>query len=72
MARNNFKEAYDYECLHVEFQRKYYEEINSIIEEQGKIEVNCDFCNAHYAFDKIDATQLMVTEVAVTTSPKIH
>lgn len=29
-ARNNFKEAYDYECLHVEFQRKYFEEINSI------------------------------------------
>jgi len=48
------------------------EEINSIIEEQGKIEVNCDFCNAHYAFDKIDAAQLLVTEAAVITSPKIH
>ncbi|MDI1362349.1 Hsp33 family molecular chaperone HslO [Methylotenera sp.] len=48
------------------------EEINSIIEEQGKIEVNCDFCNAHYAFDKVDAVQLMVTEAAVITSPKIH
>lgn len=48
------------------------EEINSIIEEQGKIEVNCDFCNAHYAFDKIDAAQLMATEAAVITSPKIH
>ena len=48
------------------------EEINSIIEEQGKIEVNCDFCNAHYSFDKLDAAQLMVTEAAVITSPKIH
>lgn len=48
------------------------EEIHSIIEEQGKIEVNCDFCNSHYAFDKIDAAQLMVTEAAVITSPKIH
>ncbi len=48
------------------------EELNSIIEEQGKIEVNCDFCNAHYAFDKIDAVQLMVTEAAVITSPKVH
>jgi molecular chaperone Hsp33 len=47
-------------------------EINNIVEEQGKIEVNCDFCNAHYAFDKIDAAQLMVTEAAVITSPKIH
>ena len=29
-VRNNFKEAYDYECLHVEFQKKYFEEINRI------------------------------------------
>jgi molecular chaperone Hsp33 len=48
------------------------EEINNIVEEQGKIEVNCDYCNAHYAFDKVDAAQLMVTEAAVITSPKIH
>ncbi|WP_029144021.1 Hsp33 family molecular chaperone HslO [Methylotenera mobilis] len=48
------------------------EEITSIIEEQGKIEVNCDFCNAHYSFDKVDATQLMVTEVATKASAKIH
>ena len=48
------------------------DEINSIIEEQGKIEVNCDFCNSHYSFDKIDAAQLMVTESAVITSPKVH
>jgi molecular chaperone Hsp33 len=48
------------------------EEIDSIIEEQGKIDVNCDFCNSHYAFDKIDAAQLMVAEASVITSPKIH
>lgn len=48
------------------------EEINNILEEQGKIEVNCDYCNAHYAFDKVDAAQLMLTEGAVITSPKIH
>ena len=48
------------------------EEINSIIEEQGKIDVNCDFCNSHYVFDKIDAAQLIMAEVTVITSPKIH
>jgi molecular chaperone Hsp33 len=48
------------------------EELTSIIEEQGKIEVNCDFCNAHYSFDKVDATQLMVTEVATKPSVKLH
>lgn len=48
------------------------DEINNIVEEQGKIEVNCDFCNAHYAFDRIDAAQLMATETVVITSHKIH
>jgi len=48
------------------------EEITSIIEEQGKIEVNCDFCNAHYSFDKVDATQLMVSEVTTKAHPEVH
>ncbi len=34
------------------------DEINSIIEEQGSIEVDCQFCNAHYRFDKVDAIAL--------------
>lgn len=48
------------------------DEITSIIEEQGKIEVNCDFCNAHYSFDKVDATQLMVSEVTTKARPEVH
>ena len=48
------------------------DEITSIIEEQGKIEVNCDFCNAHYSFDKVDATQLMVSDVATKARPEVH
>jgi len=48
------------------------DEISSIIEEQGKIEVNCDFCNAHYSFDKVDATQLMVSEVTTKAHPEVH
>lgn len=48
------------------------DEITSIIEEQGKIEVNCDFCNAHYSFDKVDATQLMVSEVTTKAHPEVH
>lgn len=48
------------------------EEIKSIIEERGNIEVNCDFCNALYTFDKVDAAQLMVTEAVIITSPEIH
>jgi molecular chaperone Hsp33 len=49
------------------------EEIMSIIEERGNIEVNCDFCNALYTFDKVDAAQLLVSEAAVVTpSAEIH
>ncbi len=49
------------------------EEILGIIEERGNIEVNCDFCNALYTFDKVDAAQLLVSEAAVVTpSAKIH
>ena len=49
------------------------EEINSIIEERGNIEVNCDFCNTLYTFDKVDAAQLLVEEVATSpASSKVH
>ncbi|BCM24755.1 Hsp33 family molecular chaperone HslO [Methyloradius palustris] len=45
------------------------EEINSILSEHGKIEVNCDFCNAYYAFDKVDAALLLKADV-VPEAPK--
>lgn len=48
------------------------EELTSIIEERGNIEVNCDFCNTLYTFDKVDAAQLMVTDTVIITSPEIH
>lgn len=48
------------------------EELTGIIEERGNIDVNCDFCNAHYTFDKVDAAQLLVTETVIPSSPKIH
>jgi molecular chaperone Hsp33 len=48
------------------------EEIESIIAEQGKIEVNCDFCNAHYAFDSVDAEQLFASEINTPSSKTKH
>lgn len=48
------------------------EEIQSILAEQGQIEVNCDFCNTHYAFDKVDATQLLMTPAAAPSKPNVH
>jgi molecular chaperone Hsp33 len=34
------------------------EEVESILEEQGAVTVNCEFCNLAHAFDPIDAAQL--------------
>lgn len=48
------------------------DEITGILEEQGKIEVNCDFCNTHYQFDKVDAAQLMVSDVTAQGSKEVH
>lgn len=48
------------------------DEIASILEEQGKIEVNCDFCNTHYQFDKVDATQLLAADHSTKAGKEIH
>jgi len=48
------------------------EEVNSIIEEQGRIDVHCDFCNKEYVFDQIDAEQLFTNEIVVPGSKARH
>lgn len=47
-------------------------EISEIIEERGSIEVNCDFCNTLYTFDKVDASQLMMTDADIINSKELH
>jgi molecular chaperone Hsp33 len=37
------------------------EEVDSIVAEQGRVEVTCDFCNARQAFDAVDVAQLFRT-----------
>ena len=39
------------------------EEVVSILEERGAVEVNCEFCNRHYAFDAVDVEQIFAAEV---------
>ncbi|WP_066254106.1 Hsp33 family molecular chaperone HslO [Hydrogenophaga flava] len=36
------------------------EEVESIIAEQGQVEVGCDFCGAQYHFDPVDAAQVFL------------
>jgi molecular chaperone Hsp33 len=34
------------------------DEIDSIIAEQGQVDIGCDFCGQHYQFDPVDAAEL--------------
>jgi len=36
------------------------DEVESILSEQGKVEVGCDFCGRQYLFDPIDADELFI------------
>ena len=49
------------------------EEIESIIAEQGQVEVGCDFCGAQYHFDPVDAAQVFLQAAAQPPgSPGVH
>ena len=47
-------------------------ENRSVIAEQGKVEVRCDFCNRAYLFDAIDIEQLFKSDVAGDGSASVH
>jgi len=47
------------------------QEVVSILEEQNAIEVNCDYCNKQYVFDRVDASALF-TETTANNSQSIH
>lgn len=47
------------------------DEVESILAEQGNIEIHCDFCNRLYAFDPVDAAQLF-SEDAIKGSNTRH
>ncbi|MBZ2209866.1 Hsp33 family molecular chaperone HslO [Massilia soli] len=43
------------------------EEVNAALDDLGALEINCDFCGKHYAFDKVDCAQLFATDTPVET-----
>lgn len=43
------------------------EEVESVIAELGQVAVDCDFCGKHYAYDKVDCTQLFASSDPVET-----
>lgn len=49
-----------------------HEELESILQEQTKVEVNCDFCNKKYTFDAVDVEQLFIPNVIMSDNPYKH
>lgn len=47
-------------------------EADSILAEQGSIEVNCEFCNAQYRLDSVDVAQLFAGAELSPSNSNIH
>lgn len=47
-------------------------EINDILSEQGRVGVNCQFCNHYYEFDPVDVEELFATDIKGRTSSTKH
>ena len=48
------------------------EEVESILAEQGGMEVHCEFCNQRYVFDKVDAELIFVEAPVLSGSDLKH
>ncbi|PPC90479.1 MAG: Hsp33 family molecular chaperone HslO [Methylobacter sp.] len=47
-------------------------ELESILQERGAIEVDCEFCGAHFLFDKVDTSLLMSKDTVINESQTRH
>ncbi|MGD2118264.1 MAG: Hsp33 family molecular chaperone HslO [Chromatiales bacterium] len=48
------------------------DEINSILQELGTVEINCEFCNASYRFDTVDVSQIFSPGISPATRKTRH
>jgi len=49
-----------------------YDEVQSILNERNAVDVDCEFCNQHYTFDRVDAEQIFAAEHETRISPTRH
>jgi molecular chaperone Hsp33 len=47
-------------------------EVQSILDEQGVVEITCEFCDSHYRYDSIDASALFKANVVSDESETRH
>lgn len=48
------------------------EEIRSILEDEGEVSVDCEYCNHKYVFDAVDAEALFAVDVSPQVPPTRH
>jgi len=48
------------------------DEVNSVLEERGHVEVRCEFCNQGYQFDAVDAQSLFADALAFPANDTRH
>lgn len=48
------------------------DEAHDILKEQGKISVDCDFCNQHYEFDSVDVEEMFASTTPPPGSSSTH
>jgi molecular chaperone Hsp33 len=48
------------------------EEVESILEERGNVEVNCEFCNQRYEFDAVDTEEIFASAIPAPGSESRH
>lgn len=41
-----------------------HHEVTETVREEGKVAVDCEFCNAHYEYDSVDVEQLFTSDIA--------
>ena len=48
------------------------DEVDDVVNKQNEIVITCEFCNARYAFDRVDVKQLFLGQEFVSTGPTRH
>ena len=48
------------------------DEVRSILDEQGAVEVKCEFCNRGYTYDRVDAEQVFAAATHAAAPPMRH
>jgi molecular chaperone Hsp33 len=48
------------------------EDVRSLVRERGTIDVDCEFCGRHYAFDPVDVEQLFAEDVDAPSPHTLH